>query len=224
LLIEGRIYDEGSIGTFGFNVFEVPDSDPVVIDPAAGDAPDLVAAELAVSSDGPIYSGGTVTVSWKTRNDGDEPAEGTWADRIIVRNLDTNEVIGNVLVDDEGGMLAAGAERTRQTTIVLPDGNNGVGRISFSLALDVTNAVAEGNTIGSAETNNGASVEVSSQLAPFIDLVVENVQPEPAAGWGPGDTVTLRWTTRNAGTLATESGFSERIVARNTSSGQNFVV
>src|SRR5690606_13072573 len=118
----GRIYDEAGVGTFGFNVFENPDSAPVIIDPAAS-APDLVADQLAVSATGPIHSGSTVTFTWKTRNSGTETATGSWSDRIIVRNLDTDAVIGNILVDDTGGPLAAGAERARQATFTLPAGN-----------------------------------------------------------------------------------------------------
>src|SRR5690606_6598218 len=167
---------------------------------------------------------GTVTVSWKTRNNGAEPAEGTWSDRIIVRNLDTNEVIGNILLDDDVGALAPGGERVRQTTITLPEGNDGVGRIGFSLALDVTNAVNELNTSGSAEVNNAASVEITSGLAPYTDLVVTDIAATPASGWKPGDKVTVTWTTTNEGSLATAGGFSERLVVRNATGNQNIVL
>src|SRR5690606_22460586 len=167
---------------------------------------------------------GTVTVSWKTRNNGAEPAEGTWSDRIIVRNLDTNEVIGNILLDDDVGALAPGGERVRQTTITLPEGNDGVGRIGFSLALDVTNAVNELNTSGSAEVNNAASVEITSGLAPYTDLVVTDIAATPASGWKPGDKVTVTWTTTNEGTLATTGGFSERLVVRNATGNQNILL
>ncbi|HEY6816092.1 MAG TPA: CARDB domain-containing protein, partial [Croceibacterium sp.] len=223
LLLEGRIYDEGGVGTYGFNVFENPDSEPVIIDPAAS-APDLVAAELAVSATGTIHSGSTVTFSWKTRNTGTEPATGAWSDRVIVRNLDTNEVIGNLLIDDTGGTLAPGAERVRQTSFTLPAGNDGVGRIGFSLALDVTNAVTEQNPGGTAEANNAASVEITSALAPFADLVVTDIVAQPASGWKPGDVVTFTWTTTNEGNQDIAGGFSERIQIRNASGNQNLVV
>src|SRR3546814_14631878 len=42
----------------------------------------------------------------------------------------------------------------------------------------------------------------------------------PAEGWAPGDTVTLHWTTTNSGNRPTPGGFSERIVLRNATSGQ----
>ena len=98
------------------------------------------------------------------------------------------------LIDDGGGTLAPAADRTRQTTITLPEGNDGVGRIGFSLAVDVTNVVQENNVSGSAESNNAASVEVTSQLSPFTDLVVTDIAAAPASGWKPGDKVAVTWT------------------------------
>src|SRR5690606_6660945 len=109
-------------------------------------------------------------------------------------------------------------------TITLPEGNDGVGRIGFSLALDVTNAVTELNVSGNAEVNNAASVEVTSQLSPYTDLVVSDIAAEPASGWKPGDKVTVTWTTTNVGTLATAGGFSERLVVRNATGNQNIVL
>ena len=94
----------------------------------------------------------------------------------------------------------------------MPEGNDGVGRIGFSLAVDVTNVVQENNVSGSAESNNAASVEVTSQLSPFTDLVVTDIAAAPASGWKPGDKVAVTWTTTNQGTLATPGGFSERLV------------
>ena len=224
LLLEGRIYDAASIGSFAFNVFETTPSDPVVIDPGATAGADLQPAELAVTASGGIFSGGTVTLSWKTQNTGTLASAAGWADRIIVRNLDTNEIIGNYLVDDIGGVLAAGAERQRQTQIVLPQGNSGVGRLSFSLSVDAGNAVAEVNLTGTAETNNAAVVEVQSGLAPFIDLVVSDIAPVPATNWSPGQAVTLGWTTTNLGNSTAPGGFRERIEVRNLVTNQRFVL
>ena len=224
LVIDGYIADAGNIGTYSFNVFENPVQAPVIVNTEAVPAPDLNPIALAVSSTGAITSGGTVTLAWKTRNDGTRPTAASWSDRIVVRNLDTNEIIGNILLDDTGGALSAGAERQRQTTITLPEGNRGVGRIGFTVSVDVGNAIAEENAAGSAETNNSATVTVTSELAPFVDLVVSGVTPEPSFGWAPGDAVTLRWTTTNAGNRATPTGFAERVTVRNASSGQQIAL
>src|SRR3546814_744358 len=93
----------------------------------------LIPRDVKVTADGPIQSGGTITVAWRTANDGLLAATGAWADRVIVRNLDSGQVIGNFLLDDNGGVLAAGASRQRQMTVTLPAGNAGVGRISVTV-------------------------------------------------------------------------------------------
>src|SRR3546814_2463271 len=105
-------------------------------------------------------------------------------------------------------------------TVTLPAGNPGVGDISVTITSDVANAVAEENASGTAETNNEATFAFQSALAPFIDLSVSGVAVEPASGWAPGDVVTLNWTTTNSGNRPTPAGFSERILVRNASSGQ----
>src|SRR3546814_14886567 len=88
----------------------------------------------------------------------------------------------------------------------------------------VANAVAEENASGTAETNNEATFACQSALAPFIDLSVSGVAVEPASGWAPGDVVTLNWTTTNSGNRPTPAGFSERILVRNASSGQQVLL
>ncbi|MGB3802622.1 MAG: LamG-like jellyroll fold domain-containing protein, partial [Sphingopyxis granuli] len=225
LLLEGYIGDVGSVYTYGFNVFENPETAPIPIPGLeVRPAPDLIPQGVTVSGEGAIQSGGTITVAWQTRNDGTLPATGTWSDRLILRNLDTGQIIGNFVIADNGGDLAPGASRQRQTTVSLPTGNAGVGRIVAIVTTDIANAVAEENASGSAETNNEASVEFQSILAPFIDLSVGQVAVEPVSGWKPGDTVTINWTTTNSGNRPTAGAFSERIVVRNASSGQQVLL
>ncbi|MFA7603825.1 MAG: CARDB domain-containing protein, partial [Novosphingobium sp.] len=225
LLLEGYIHDAGTLGTYGFNVFANPVAAPIDISLEPIPGPDLVVRDVAVSAEGAIRSGGTVTVAWKTRNSGTLPAAGPWTDRVIVRNLDTNQIIGNFVVEDAGGDLAAGAERARQFTLTLPTGNAGTGRLSFTVTADTANAVVETNASGTAEINNNGAVEVVSTLAPFIDLTVSDVAATPAGGgWAPGDTVTLNWTTTNSGNQATPAGFTERVVVRNVTSNQQIVL
>ena len=183
-------------------------------------SPDLIPIALAVSSSGTISSGSEITISWKTRNQGTLPTDGAWQDRVLLRNLDTNEIIGNILLDDSGTVISPEGERQRQTTLTLPTGNRGVGRIGVTVTNDVANTINEENILGTAETNNAATLEFTSQLAPFRDLVVSDVSADPAGGWNPGDTVTVNWTTTNAGNSATTADFSERLFVRNVMTGQ----
>src|SRR3546814_626856 len=173
LLMEGWIGDVGSIYTYGFNVFENPVVAPIPIPGIeVSPAPDLIPQNIAVTADGPIQSGGQVTIAWQTRNDGNVAATGNWSDRVILRNVASGQIIGNFLLDDTQGELAAGGTRQRQMTVTLPAGNPGVGDISVTITSDVANAVAEENASGTAETNNEATFAFQSALAPFIDLSV----------------------------------------------------
>src|SRR3546814_5351255 len=90
--MEGWIGDVGSIYTYGFNVFENPVVAPIPIPGIeVRPAPDLIPQNIAVTADGPIQSGGQVTIAWQTRNDGNVAATGTWSDRVILRNVRSEE-------------------------------------------------------------------------------------------------------------------------------------
>ncbi|MBU0776528.1 MAG: hypothetical protein KKH54_15375, partial [Alphaproteobacteria bacterium] len=225
LLIEGYVPQAASVGTYSFNVIENTLIAPIRISSLeVRPSPDLIPIALAVSSSGTISSGSEITISWKTRNQGTLPTDGAWQDRVLLRNLDTNEIIGNILLDDSGTVISPEGERQRQTTLTLPTGNRGVGRIGVTVTNDVANTINEENILGTAETNNAATLEFTSQLAPFRDLVVSDVSADPAGGWNPGDTVTVNWTTTNAGNSATTADFSERLFVRNVMTGQQVQV
>src|SRR3546814_81403 len=84
LLLEGYVYDAAAVGTFGFNVFENPESAPIPIPGVeVNPAPDLIPRDVTVTADGPIQSGGTITVAWRTANAGLLAATGAWADRVL---------------------------------------------------------------------------------------------------------------------------------------------
>src|SRR3546814_15214797 len=77
LLMEGWIGDVGSIYTYGFNVFENPVVAPIPIPGIeVRPAPDLIPQNIAVTADGPIQSGGQVTIAWQTRTDRSEEPRG----------------------------------------------------------------------------------------------------------------------------------------------------
>jgi hypothetical protein len=174
LLFEGRIYDGAGTLNYGFNVIESPTAAPVRISALeARPAPDLTPTEVSVSTTGPLQSGAAVTVAWKTSNIGSLPTgTGAWTERVVVRNLDTGEIVGNLLVPYTAGALAGGASQQRQATLTLPEGNRGAGRLSFTVTVDVSNAVEEENSVGTGEANNAVTLERNSALAPYADLEV----------------------------------------------------
>src|SRR5690606_19168990 len=71
---------------------------------------------------------------------------------------------------------------------------------------------------GQAESNNSATLTVTSSLARYPDLTVSNLVVEPAAGWAPGSAVTLRWRVNNTGNVDIVEDWSDGIQVRNLAS------
>lgn len=173
LLIEGQYPAGDGQNAYSFNVSPSPLSEKIVISGLGGEpGPDLI-VEKWRSTRWAMYwlPSSQVHLTWQVANNGDEPANAPWLDRVLVRNLDrSNELIVNVLVnyDDLGDAadapLLPGESRTRQATVTLPAGNRGAGNLRFEVTTDVTNAVAEP---GVAELNNSANLNQVSALTPY---------------------------------------------------------
>ncbi|MBN8490904.1 MAG: LEPR-XLL domain-containing protein, partial [Burkholderiales bacterium] len=220
LLIEGRYY-VGGTASYEFNVSPSPLQAPVVIDLVAQPGPNLVLQSLTVEPVGDsLRAGGQVLVRWQVGNAGNQPAAAEWVDRLLVRNLDRgNELIGNVLIEgDEAAFtpLLPGESRVRQVLVTLAGGARGAGNLRFELTTDVSNTVVE---TGAGELDNTRVATALSELSPYPDLQVDSVAVEPASGWVPGDTVTLRWRVLNSGDSPATGAFADAVVVRNADTG-----
>src|SRR3546814_12653195 len=119
--MEGWIGDGGSIYPYGVNVFENPVVAPIPIPGIeVRPAPDLIPQNIAVTADGPIQSGGQVTIAWQTRNDGNVAATGNWSDRVILRNVASGQILGNFPLDATQAKLPPGATPQHPTTAPRP--------------------------------------------------------------------------------------------------------
>ena len=198
---------------FVYNIFTNSDRAPQSINPASPGA-DLVPSALAVTGAGgaPVQAGAPVIVEWRTQNDGTADAA-AFTERLIVRNVDLGAVIA--VIEAPAEALAAGAGRDRQATLTLPPGAAGTGALSFTLATDVLNAVAEPGTTAGAEGGE-VSTEITSLSDRLPDLVVADVSMSPPADWQPGDPVTVSWVTRNTGAAAAAGPWGEQLRIRNT--------
>src|SRR5207248_6083372 len=112
-------------------------------------APDLVVTNLATNPSSPL-SGSTITIRWTDANTGTAPIAGSWFDRIRIVNQTTNAVLTDQQV--QGGSF----------TFRLPDGNAGAGVLRIQVTADGTNSVVEVNAAGTAESNNTATLDVTS--------------------------------------------------------------
>ena len=59
-----------------------------------------------------------------------------------------------------------------------------------------------------------------STVLPGVDLVPENLVLAPGPAVQSGGSVTVQWSTRNTGTLATTGSWTDRVVVRNTGTNE----
>ncbi|MDZ4254036.1 MAG: CARDB domain-containing protein, partial [Sulfuritalea sp.] len=191
-------------------------------------AVDLVVGNLTSDTPTP-KTGDLITLTWNDINNGNLAVTAGWYDRIRV----TNQATGAALVDQqlrydppEGGMLAAGASAARSYSFRLAEGNAGAGNLLIQVTTDQNTSGAgslvEANAGGTGETNNGASLGLTSTLAPYPDVQVDTIEVSPSVGWQPADTVTVSWQIRNQGSGASTGSWTETLRVRNLTTGQIF--
>ncbi len=207
LLIGGDNNKSSSAELF-WNLIEFPFRNPIVVDDRADPSADVEAQDLAVTATGLPTAGEPINISWTTTNNGSEDAAAGF-DRVVIRRTDTDEIIAVRIVD--AAALAAGASATRQTTIVLPAGQLGVGDFRMELELDFTNAVDETDGGLAGEENNTATLNFAALAPQLPDLQVTDIRTEPADGFAEGQTVTVRWTTTNTGATTINQAFTEQL-------------
>ena len=186
-------------------------------------APDLTPAGLAVSSTGPLQSGGTLTISWNDQNTGTVDTGGSFYDRVTVVNTNTGETLLNATVfynpaTPGNGPIPPGGARPRSTTLLLPDGPRGVGTLLVSVALDTFNNIPEFNAGGTAEANNSATTTAVSTIANYPDLQVVNLDVQPPV-LNSGTNLTVRWQDTNSGNAAVLGNWFDRVTIVNTNLG-----
>ncbi|MBK6595661.1 MAG: hypothetical protein IPG23_24860 [Burkholderiales bacterium] len=187
---------------------------------------DLVVTGLGLATGAVLQSGNTINVVWQDSNTGTLPTVSSWSDRVVVKRIDTGAVLADFLVPYDAvasGPIAGGASFARQASFTLPQGNLGAGNLNITVTADSANTVTEINTQGLAEVNNSTSINVTSALAPYPDLIVTNVTPTPALGWLPGDPVVVTWKTFNQGTGSTSGSWTETVRVRNLTTGQTLL-
>ncbi|KQP49886.1 CARDB domain-containing protein [Pseudorhodoferax sp. Leaf274] len=169
---------------------------------------DLTVGELALPASG--NGGQSVTVTWRTTNQGDAATGNTWwYDRLWLSPTGAiGEGSGAILLGDfarSGGALAAGASRVDQQQVTLPNGVSG----SFKLVVesDIYNWVAESRFNGNNSAVSTAAIVLSE--APSVDLRVQNVAGPATAR--PGQQQTVSWEIRNAGAGAAAAPWTDHL-------------
>ncbi|MEQ9410014.1 MAG: CARDB domain-containing protein [Fuerstiella sp.] len=185
--------------------------------------PDLKVTGLSISPS-PAQTGNTIVVSWDLLNDGNGATDGSFYDRISIVNTTTNQTLRTAnLHYNEGtagnGPIDSGQTRSRQYSYTLPDGAAGEGEINVTITTDIFGNIFEHNGAGDAETNNTATDTLTSTVAPYPDLTVNNLAVTPSSGLQSGNTIVVSWDLQNDGTADADSSFYERIQIVNTTTG-----
>ncbi|HTI72392.1 MAG TPA: fibronectin type III domain-containing protein [Candidatus Limnocylindria bacterium] len=177
--------------------------------------PNLVVSSVVPPAGSGILSGQTVKYSYTVLNSGNTPTPApNWIDRVV---LSTDPILGNA--DDvslgffpHSGVLAPGASYNATNSLVIPDGLSG--DFYVVVQADAGNAINELLFEGDNTTSSGATFHVD--VAPYPDVSVENlVVSAPDAN----HQYTVTWKTANHGTAAAPSGFVERLVVVNQTTG-----
>ena len=175
---------------------------PVII--SAAPRADLVAA--VTGSPTSAQAGDAVSVTWSGTNSGTATVTGAWTDKIFLSNdaiLSGDDLLLRTQpVSAAGGGLVAGAQYARTASVQLPVSYEDSAQFLIAVC-DALGVVSE-----SDEANNvGASFAVTVQATDAPDLVAEDLST-PSSGVF-SQTVTINWTDRNQGSLASPGGFSD---------------
>ncbi|MDZ8264642.1 cadherin domain-containing protein [Nostoc sp. ChiQUE01b] len=182
-------------------------------------------ADLAVSNvtapELTIGDPATVTIGWTVTNVGTGIGKtSTWVDRIIA-SLDST--IGNsddiILANfTHDGFLEKDKGYTRSEKLRLSPGFQG--KYQLFVQTDATSQVFE----NSLETNNKASADNSFSVVrtPYADLLVSEVQAQPAAS--SGQPMQISWKVTNSGIGITDtSSWTDRVLLASDPEGKNII-
>ncbi len=178
--------------------------------------PDLQVTGLAVNPTSP-QSGDNVTISWNDANTGTGNVNQSFYDYVQVQNLTTGQTLSTSTVYynfNTLGNLAAGTSMPRQLVVQLPNGPAGAGDIQITVTTNYYDNVDVGNA-----SNNTAQTTVTSTLAAYPDLQVENLIVSPSSGLQSGDNVTVDWSDANTGNGPVNGAFYDHVVVQNLTTG-----
>ena len=179
---------------------------------------DLEVSNLAISP-ATLHSGDAVTITWNDLNNGNL-ASGAYNNLVSVWNNNTGNWMTYTAVS--AGSVAAGGSAARSFTFTLPDGNAGVGSLTFRITNDWSGQVYEYNPSGTGESNNDDhSLDVVSSIAPYPDLVVQELAVN--GGLVSGGVMHISWKDVNAGSASADASWDDFVQVVNTRTGRTLL-
>ncbi len=179
---------------------------------------------LVVQSPSNVQSGNQVTIGWNDQNIGNAAVSTGYTDYVLVQRVNADNSLTYIASGTVAGNSGLGVNATSPETFsfTLPDGRAGTGDIRISVTADYYQSVKEYDASGNpAYGNNSASLDVTSTLAPYPDLVVQSFSI-PANG-APNQSLTLTWTDANQGTkpVPTNASWDDQVYLADDASGTN---
>ena len=180
-------------------------------------------SSLTISPSTP-QSGNQATVTWNDQNVGTGPATSAFSDYVLVQKVNTDHSLTYIASSTLNGNsgLSASAVSGQSFSFVLPNGTPGVGDIRVTVTTDSGATVKEFDSSGNAAFgNNTTTTDVTSQLAPSPDLVVQGIvvnngSTSPVL---PGQTIPVSWTDVNQGSVAASGTWTDEIFLADDAAG-----
>ena len=133
--------------------------------------PDLQVQGLAVSPTA-ILSGDTVDVTWNDANTGNAAVDSAFVDNLTVVNTTTGATLLDTDVPYNPSLpgvspINPGGSFPQAYSFTLPQGYPGAGSLLVTVTTDADHSIFEYNASGTGETNNTATLTVTSTLATY---------------------------------------------------------
>lgn len=193
----------------GSSIVEVLESNNVaasgVVSIAATPTPDLAISNLA----GPpgFTFGQPVILSYTASNAGSAAAAAS-LDRVYINSQNTFQGAQRLA---EGARETLGAGQSQQRTITVTPPVNFTASGTYYLFVSLDDQV---QTTDQSRTNNLASISLTAQPTPSVDLAAVSVAGPASAG--DGSPATITWSVRNSGTLGANPPWVDRIYLSQT--------
>jgi len=182
---------------------------------------DLTVTGLAVTQTS-LQAGGLVTINWTDTNAGTADLDVDYRfsldDHVLVVNVTTGQTIIDVFSWHAPSAIPSGTGVARSYTFALPDGPAGAGSLAITVVADPYDRIAESNADGTAETNNTATITVTSALPDYPDLVVRDLGID-SQSLQASHPFTVTWNDVNVGLAAAPGGWADRVRVVNTTTG-----
>ncbi len=187
---------------------------------------DLQVANLTVTPSSGIQSGTPLTIEWSDVNTGNTATQSSFNDSVSIENTTTGQTLPLVTIPYDAvvrGDLGAGQSAAQQYAFTLADGEAGAGQFLITVTTNAGSQIQEFAPNGNAQANNTATAAFTSTLAPYPDLVVNNiVGPTQAIS---GSAISVGWTVANQGDKTTDQSWVDSVYLANAQTpGTNVLI